>query len=138
MWSAELLADGLIRSSFVTDTQTQEMRGLLRTRKLLIRGQSSHMLRGKKDAEDANIKLDSVFSDLMGQSGRATDRGLNRRRDQPRQTNQRKGSRDLIEAHSGRSASDFFNLHIRSQKLLKCLNINMGTRSRRGRDSTVL
>jgi hypothetical protein len=33
MWLAELLAHGLIRDSFVPDTQTQEMRTLLRTRK---------------------------------------------------------------------------------------------------------
>jgi transposase len=71
MWLAELLAHGLIRSSFVPDTQTQEMRSLLRTRKQLIREQSSHMLRVQKNLEDANIKLDSVLSDLMGQSGRA-------------------------------------------------------------------
>jgi transposase len=71
MWLAELLAHGLIRSSFVPDTQTQEMRSLLRTRKQLIREQSSHTLRIQKTLEDANIKLDSVLSDLMGQSGRA-------------------------------------------------------------------
>src|SRR5260221_9648059 len=35
MWLAELLAHGLIRASFVPDTQTQEMRNLLRTRKQL-------------------------------------------------------------------------------------------------------
>ena len=71
MWLAELLAHGLIRSSFVPDTQTQEMRNLLRTRKQLIREQSSHTLRVQKTLEDANIKLDSVLSDLMGRSGRA-------------------------------------------------------------------
>jgi len=71
MWLAELLAHGLIRSSFVPDTQTQEMRSLLRTRKQLIREQSSHTLRVQKTLEDANIKLDSVLSDLMGRSGRA-------------------------------------------------------------------
>src|SRR6201988_2806276 len=71
MWLAELLAHGLIRASFVPDTQTREMRNLLRTRKQLIREQSSHMLRVQKTLEDANIKLDSVLSDLMGQSGRA-------------------------------------------------------------------
>src|SRR5215472_12741135 len=41
MWLAELLAHGLIRASFVPDAQTQEMRNLLRTRKQLIREQSS-------------------------------------------------------------------------------------------------
>ena len=44
MWLAELLAHGLIRASFVPDTQTQEMRNLLRTRKQLVREQSSHVL----------------------------------------------------------------------------------------------
>jgi transposase len=71
MWLAELLAHGLIRASFVPDTQTQEMRNLLRTRKQLVREQSSHVLRLQKTLEDANIKLDSVLSDLMGKSGRA-------------------------------------------------------------------
>ena len=71
MWLAELLAHGLIRASFVPDTQTQEMRSLLRTRKQLVREQSSHVLRVQKTLEDANIKLDSVLTDLMGKSGRA-------------------------------------------------------------------
>jgi transposase len=71
MWLAKLLAHGLIRASFVPDTQTQEMRNLLRTRKQLVREQSSHVLRVQKTLEDANIKLDSVLTDLMGKSGRA-------------------------------------------------------------------
>src|SRR5260370_6398295 len=71
MWLAELLAHGLIRASFVPDTQTQEMRTLLRTRKQLVREQSSHVLRVQRTLEDANIKLDSVLTDLMGKSGRA-------------------------------------------------------------------
>ena len=71
MWLAELLAHGLIRASFVPDTQTQEMRNLLRTRKQLVREQSSHVLRVQKTLEDANIKLDSVLTDFMGKSGRA-------------------------------------------------------------------
>jgi len=71
MWLAELLAHGLIRASFVPDAQTQEMRNLLRTRKQLVREQSSHVLRVQKTLEDANIKLDSVLTDLMGKSGRA-------------------------------------------------------------------
>jgi len=71
MWLAELLAHGLIRASFVPDTQTQEMRNLLRTRKQLVREQSRHVLRVQKTLEDANIKVDSVLSDVMGKSGRA-------------------------------------------------------------------
>ena len=71
IWLAELLAHGLIRASFVPDAQTQEMRNLLRTRKQLVREQTSHVLRVQKTLEDANIKLDSVLTDLMGKSGRA-------------------------------------------------------------------
>jgi transposase len=36
-WLADLLAHGLIRGSFVPDAATQEQRGLLRTRKQLVR-----------------------------------------------------------------------------------------------------
>src|SRR6201981_3406 len=70
-WLADLLAHGLIRGSFVPDQQTQEMRTLLRTRKQLVRECSRHVQRLQKTLEDANIKLDSVISDIMGKSGRA-------------------------------------------------------------------
>ena len=70
-WLADLLAHGLIRGSFVPDEQTQQMRSLLRTRKQLVRECSSHVQRLQKTLEDANIKLDSVISDIMGLSGRA-------------------------------------------------------------------
>jgi transposase len=69
-WLAELLAHGLIRGSFVPDPQTQEMRDLLRTRKQLTRERTRHVQRLQKTLEDANIKLDSVISDIVGLSGR--------------------------------------------------------------------
>jgi transposase len=69
-WLADLLAHGLIRGSFVPDQQTQEMRSLLRTRKQLVRERSSHVQRLQRTLEDANIKLDSVISDIVGLSGR--------------------------------------------------------------------
>ena len=71
MWLAELVAHGLIRPSFVPDHQTQEMRTLLRTRKQLTRESARHIQRVQKTLEDANIKLNSVLSDVMGKSGRA-------------------------------------------------------------------
>jgi len=37
VWLADLLAHGLIRASFVPDAETQELRGLLRARKQLVR-----------------------------------------------------------------------------------------------------
>src|SRR6201997_5287961 len=69
-WLADLLAHGLIRGSFVPDQQTQEMRTLLRTRKQLVRECSRHVQRLQKTLEDANIKLASVISDIIGLSGR--------------------------------------------------------------------
>ena len=69
-WISDLLAHGLIRPSFVPDGPTQEMRTLLRTRKQLVREKTSHILRIQKTLEDANIKLDSVITDIMGLSGR--------------------------------------------------------------------
>jgi transposase len=70
-WLADLLAHGLVRASFVPDAPTQAMRVLLRTRKQLVREQSSHVQRLQKTLEDANLKLASVLTDIMGLSGRA-------------------------------------------------------------------
>jgi transposase len=69
-WVSDLLAHGLIRASFVPDSPTQEMRTFMRTRKQLSREQARHILRIQKTLEDANIKLDSVISDIIGVSGR--------------------------------------------------------------------
>lgn len=70
-WIAELLAHGLIRSSFVPPAPVQELRDLTRTRKQLVREVAQHVQRIQKVLEDANIKLSSVLSDIMGQSGRS-------------------------------------------------------------------
>jgi transposase len=71
MWLADLLAHGLVRGSFVPPTPVQEMRDLTRTRKQLVREIVQHTQRIQKTLEDANIKLDSVISDILGASGRA-------------------------------------------------------------------
>src|SRR5271166_2977769 len=70
MWIADLVACGLIKASFVPDQQFQELRSLLRTRKQLTREQTRHIQRIQKTLEEANIKLDSVISDILGVSGR--------------------------------------------------------------------
>src|SRR5260370_736696 len=46
------------------------MRDLLRTRKQFVRERCGHTQRIQKTLEDANIKLDSVISDILGISGR--------------------------------------------------------------------
>lgn len=69
-WIADLVACGLIKASFVPDEEIQELRSLLRARKQLSRDQVRHVQRVQKTLEEANIKLDSVISDIMGVSGR--------------------------------------------------------------------
>jgi len=70
MWIADLLACGLIKASFVPADDIQERRGLMRTRKQLVREQTRHVQRLEKTLEEANIKLGAMISVLMGVSGR--------------------------------------------------------------------
>jgi transposase len=69
-WIADLTAFGLIKASFVPEEAIQELRSLMRARKQLVREQTRHIQRIQKTLEEANIKLDSVISDIMGLSGR--------------------------------------------------------------------
>src|SRR6202790_4569763 len=70
MWIADLAAHGLIKASFVPDEELHELRTLMRTRKQLVREQTRHVQRIQKTLTEANIRLDSVISDVMGASGR--------------------------------------------------------------------
>ena len=70
-WIADLLAHGLIRSSFVPPAPIQELRDLTRTRRQLVHEAARHVLRIQKTLEDANLKLTQVMSDITGVSGRA-------------------------------------------------------------------
>jgi transposase len=75
-WIADLLAHGLIRSSFVPPQPIQELRALMRTRKQLVRERGQHVQRIQKTLEDTNLKIASVVSDITGTSGRAILRAL--------------------------------------------------------------
>jgi len=75
-WIADLLAHGLIRSSFVPRGPIQELRDLTRTRKQLVREVVQHQQRIQKVLEDANVKLDSVVSNVLGASGRRMLRAM--------------------------------------------------------------
>jgi transposase len=70
-WIAQLLAHGLVEASFVPPTPIQELRALTRDRRQFHREASQHVQRIQKVLQDANIKIDSVISDVMGVSGRA-------------------------------------------------------------------
>ena len=75
-WIADLLAHGLIRASFVPPAPIMELRDLTRTRKQLVREMVQHQQRIQKVLEDANLKLASVISDVVGTSGRRMIRAL--------------------------------------------------------------
>ena len=56
---------------WLADLQAHGLRSLMRTRKQLVRERTSHTQRIQKTLEEANVKLDSAISDVLGQSGRA-------------------------------------------------------------------
>jgi transposase len=70
-WLADLLAHGLVRASFVPPAPIQHLRDLTRTRKQLVREVAQHTQRVQKTLEDANLKLASVVTDILGMTGRA-------------------------------------------------------------------
>jgi transposase len=69
-WIAELLQHGLLRGSFVPSEPIRELRDLNRNRAILVQQRATVSNRIEKVLEDANIKLASVASHVLGQSGR--------------------------------------------------------------------
>lgn len=67
---ADFLQHGLLHGSFVPPPAIQQLRDLTRSRTLLKQEQNRISNRILKVLEDANIKLSSVMSDVMGVSGR--------------------------------------------------------------------
>ena len=70
-WIAQLLQHGLLRASFIPPQPIRELRDLTRQRSQLVAERASVSNRIQKVLEDANIKLSSVASDVLGVSGRA-------------------------------------------------------------------
>ena len=69
-WIAELLQHGLLRGSFVPSEPIRELRDLNRNRAILVQQRATVSNRIEKVLEDANIKLASVASHVLGRSGR--------------------------------------------------------------------
>lgn len=69
-WLAELLRHGLVKGSFIPPHQIRQWRDLTTTRKQFVLTEADYRRRVQKLFECANIKLDSVISDLFGKSGR--------------------------------------------------------------------
>ena len=70
-WIADLLRHGLLRGSFIPSAPLRELRDLTRYRTKLTDERKSEINRLQKVLEDANLKLASVASDVMGVTGRA-------------------------------------------------------------------
>lgn len=70
-WIAKLLQHDLVPASFVPDTRIQELRELTRARARLVQEKTAVANRIQDVLENANIKLASVASDVLGRSGRA-------------------------------------------------------------------
>lgn len=70
-WLAELLQHGLLRASFIPPVAQRELRDLTRYRNTFVRERATLINRVQKVLEDANIKLASVATDVLGVSGRA-------------------------------------------------------------------
>ena len=69
-WIAQLLQHGLLKPSFVPEKPVRQLRDLTRQRSQLTAEQSRVSNRIHKTLEDANIKLSSVATDVLGVSGR--------------------------------------------------------------------
>ena len=75
-WIAQLLQHGLLRASFVPQRPIRDLRDLTRQRAQLVGEKARAANRIHKVLEDANIKLGSVATDVLGSSGRAMLRAL--------------------------------------------------------------
>lgn len=78
-WIAQLIQHGLLKASFVPPKQIRKLRDLTRMRYKFIRERGSAINRIHKVLEDANIKLGTVASDIMGVSGKAILKALSER-----------------------------------------------------------
>jgi transposase len=69
-WLAGLLRHGLVRGSFIPCKEVRQWRDWCRLRKSLVNDLGNYKRRLHKMLEMANIKIDTVLSDLFGVTGR--------------------------------------------------------------------
>lgn len=69
-WLAGLLRHGLLKGSFIPPQTVRQWRDLTRLRKKYVQTVGDYRKRTHKLFESANIKIDSVVSDLFGVTGR--------------------------------------------------------------------
>ena len=69
-WIAGLLQHGLVKGSYIPEMPQRDLRDLIRYRTSLIQERAREINRVQKVLEDANVKLSSVASNVLGVSGR--------------------------------------------------------------------
>jgi transposase len=69
-WLAQLLDNGMLQPSFIPSREIRELRDLVRYRSSLKHDHTRITNRLHKVLQDADIKLSSVMSDILGVSGR--------------------------------------------------------------------
>jgi transposase len=84
-WIADLLQHGLLKGSFVPPAPIQDLRDLTRYRIELRQSQNRVANRIQKFLEQANLKLSSVASDVLGVSGRRMLEAIIAGQDHPEQ-----------------------------------------------------
>lgn len=82
-WIGELLQHGLLKASYIPDQPQRDLRELVRYRTNLVQERARELNRVQKVLEDANIKLASVVSDVMGVSARTMLQALIAGEDNP-------------------------------------------------------
>jgi len=70
VWICDLMQHGLLKPSFIPPRPQRELRELVRYRISLVRERANEANRIQKVLEGGNIKLGSVVTDILGQSGR--------------------------------------------------------------------
>jgi transposase len=84
-WIAQLLQYGLLAARFIPPPPIRALRDLTRQRTQTVRDRAAVANRIHKVLEDANIKLSSVASDVLGVSGRAMIRAIIAGQEDPEQ-----------------------------------------------------
>lgn len=70
-WLMKLHQYGLLRPCFQPENIARQIRGLVRHRDGMLHAASREVLHMQKAMEQMNLKLDNVFSDILGKSGQA-------------------------------------------------------------------
>src|SRR5512146_1422852 len=82
-WIADLLQHGLLKASFIPPQPQRDLRDLTRYRTSLKQERTQHVNRVHKLLEETNIKLSSIFADMMCKTGRAILEALARGEEKP-------------------------------------------------------